>query len=320
MNNFKVSILIPVYKVENYIEKCARSLFEQTYFDIEYIFVNDFTPDNSIKIIDRILADYPNRKNQVKVLHHEKNLGLAVARNTALDNASGEYILHVDGDDYLELNAVEILLRKVFTTNADIIVFDSYWIEKDAMIPTHRNIGKNKEQYIKKILTFNTAPSIWGVLIKRNLYLESGVRAVSGLNYSEDYSVTPRLLYYASKIAKENACLYYYLRTNINSYTYSMNIKNVENFLHANRIVTEFFASQSDFTKYKEYLILGKINIKRLLLEQNVYSTKIEHELFANTASLISIKMKMFLFLINNAPNFLTKIYSRLIRIFLRLI
>ena len=69
----KVSILVPVYGVEKYIERCARSLFEQTYDNIEYIFVDDCTKDRSIEILQKVLEDYPNRKNQVKILHHEKN-------------------------------------------------------------------------------------------------------------------------------------------------------------------------------------------------------------------------------------------------------
>ena len=79
MENKKVSILVPVYGVEKYIERCVRSLFEQTYENIEYVFVDDCTKDKSIEILNSVLAEYPNRKKQAKILHHDKNRGLSHA-------------------------------------------------------------------------------------------------------------------------------------------------------------------------------------------------------------------------------------------------
>ena len=87
----KVSVCIPVYGVEKYIERCARSLFEQTMQEgIEFIFVNDCTPDKNIEILERVLAEYPHRKEQTKIIHHENNKGLVSARNTGLTYAVGE--------------------------------------------------------------------------------------------------------------------------------------------------------------------------------------------------------------------------------------
>ncbi|MBO5667722.1 MAG: glycosyltransferase family 2 protein, partial [Lentisphaeria bacterium] len=90
--DIKVSVCIPVYGVEKYIERCARSLFEQTMRDgIEFIFVNDCTPDKSIEILEQILSEYPHRQEQTKIIHHKQNGGLVAARNTGLAHASGEY-------------------------------------------------------------------------------------------------------------------------------------------------------------------------------------------------------------------------------------
>lgn len=119
----KVSILVPVYGVEKYIERCARSLFEQTYDNIEYIFVDDCTKDRSIEILQKVLEDYPNRKNQVKILHHDKNRGLSAARNTALDASTGDYLMHVDSDDYLRKDAVLLLAEKITTASSQVIIF-----------------------------------------------------------------------------------------------------------------------------------------------------------------------------------------------------
>ena len=96
----KVSICVPVYGVEKYIERCAISIFEQTYTNLECIFVNDCTKDNSIKILYNVIERYPQRREKIRIIQHDCNRGLAAARNTALEAASGDYILHVDSDNY----------------------------------------------------------------------------------------------------------------------------------------------------------------------------------------------------------------------------
>lgn len=103
----KVSVIIPVYGVEKYIERCARSLFEQTLVDMEFIFVNDSTKDNSIDILLKVINEYPQRKNQIKILHHEVNKGLPAARQTGIKVAKGDYIAHCDSDDWVTSNAYQ---------------------------------------------------------------------------------------------------------------------------------------------------------------------------------------------------------------------
>ena len=90
-----VSLLVPIYGVEKFIEKCAVSLFEQTYSNIEYVFVDDCTPDNSISVLRDIIAEYPGRKSKVRILHHEYNRGLAAARKTSIENADVEDVMPV---------------------------------------------------------------------------------------------------------------------------------------------------------------------------------------------------------------------------------
>ena len=119
--NIKVSVCIPVYGVEKYIEKCARTLFEQTLQEIEYIFVDDCTQDRSMEILQKVLEEYPHRKAQVKIIHHEKNGGLVAARNTALKHVSGEYVIHCDPDDWVELDLYEIMYHEAVAQGADMV-------------------------------------------------------------------------------------------------------------------------------------------------------------------------------------------------------
>ena len=110
----KVSVCSPVYGVEKYIERCARSLFDQTMKnDIEFIFVDDCTPDRSIEVLEAILSEYPERRSQVKIVRHSHNKGLTGARNTALKEASGEYIIHCDSDDWVDLEAYKTVLETI---------------------------------------------------------------------------------------------------------------------------------------------------------------------------------------------------------------
>ena len=92
----KISILTPIYGVEKYIEQCARSLFEQSYASIEYIFVDDCTHDKSIGILQSLLKEYPERAQQVRIIHHDRNRGVGAARQTALMAATGDYLLFAD--------------------------------------------------------------------------------------------------------------------------------------------------------------------------------------------------------------------------------
>ena len=105
----KLSIIVPMYNTEKYIERCARSLFEQTLTGIEFIFVNDCSPDRSLLILKRIIDEYVDRSLVIRIIEHEKNMGLAVARTTGLNQAKGEYIIHCDSDDWIETDMYEVM-------------------------------------------------------------------------------------------------------------------------------------------------------------------------------------------------------------------
>ena len=120
----KVSVIVPVYKVETFIERCIRSLMEQTLQDVEFVIVDDCSPDNSISIAQAVIQDYPGRKEQVKLIRHNVNQGLPAARNSGLTVASGEYVFHCDSDDFVEPAMLEQLYRAAKDEKADIVWCD----------------------------------------------------------------------------------------------------------------------------------------------------------------------------------------------------
>lgn len=149
----KVSIIIPVYGVEKYIERCARSLFEQTLDDIEYLFIDDCTPDKSVEILKRVLEEYPHRKSQVVIHRMEQNSGQAKVREWGMRNARGEYVIHCDSDDWLDVHMYEEMYNKAIEEDADVVVCD-YVVTNDTSIIKTINAchAKSAKQLIENCL------------------------------------------------------------------------------------------------------------------------------------------------------------------------
>ena len=213
-----MTILVPVYGVEKYIERCARSLFEQTYKNIEYIFVDDCSPDQSIAILERIMEDYPERKPYVRIIHHEKNRGLAAARNTAVENCQTEFLMHVDSDDWLDKNAVESLVKEQQKGNYDIVTGNAIIHHSDRKEYLRHIKQVDKESLILEYIGPSISHVIWGRLIRKSLYIDNRITALEGINIGEDHQVIPQLFYYAKSFSFIDEFIYNYDCTNQNSY------------------------------------------------------------------------------------------------------
>ena len=251
-----VSVLVPVYGVEKYIERCARSIFEQTYQNLEIIFVNDCTPDNSINILTKVSKDYPERKDQTRIINHEKNKGLATARKTALLASSGFYIQNIDSDDYINPDMIRQMVIKAIEDDADITICDFMHVYSDGK--TYKHIQVRPSLTPKKLLTQLISGKVHaGVvnkLIKRSLYFDNNIYPIEGLNMCEDLSVMFRLVYYAKKIAYIPLPLYNYLLGRAGSYTSSkMNLSQQHNAIMLINLFDDFFRDKNISSEiYKE--------------------------------------------------------------------
>ena len=222
----KVSVVIPVYNVEPYIERCLHTLFGQTFDNIEYIFVNDGSTDRSSNIITEVLKRYPHRNSQVKILQHECNKGTAAARTTGILAATGEYIIHCDPDDYLETDMYELMYNTVEKTRADIVVCD-YICEK------------NEQVYIKKTYLEDSPVEclrywyskradysmLWDKLVRRSLIIQNCIIPYVGIDSGEDFGCMVRILYHARSIVHVPKALYHYVRRDNSISMQSMNHK-----------------------------------------------------------------------------------------------
>jgi glycosyltransferase involved in cell wall biosynthesis len=260
--NPQVSIIVPVYNVSKFIERCARSLFEQTFDNIEFVYVNDCSPDNSIEILRTVLSDYPQRLPQVKFIEHERNKGLASTRNTGMKASNGEYILHVDSDDYIELDTVELLYQKAIADKADIVACDFYLDWGKAKKIWEQPFQNSSKEYTKKILSAELIPSLWAKLIRRELYFDNNIWGFEGIDMGEDYVLTTRLCYFAKKISKVEKPLYHYNQINENAFSKTWSNANSQNIIDGLKIVSDFFELQPDYSEYSDSIEAGKIRKK----------------------------------------------------------
>lgn len=237
-----LSILIPVYRVQKYIERCVVSLFEQTMQNnIEFIFVDDCSDDESVNVLMKTLDRYPKRKTQVLLLKHSKNRGLAASRQTALAKASGDYVLTVDSDDWLELNACEILQKKALRTNADIVMFDHYVNYASKQCHYRQESAYTGLECLDLLFKGKMHGGTCTKLIKRKLYLDNKITYIEGLNMLEDISVVFRLFYFAQHIEYIPQPLYHYFQGNANSYCTQMSPSSCENILDLLHLMKSFF-------------------------------------------------------------------------------
>lgn len=216
----KVSMLIPIYGVEKFIERCAISLFEQTYQNIEYIFVNDCTKDDSINVLERVINRYPNRKPFVRIINHAQNKGLAEARNTAVANAKGDFLIHVDGDDYIEGNFISSLVNEQKKCNFDIVFGTCKIIRESEIFKRMVPYDVSRQDLIINILSLKIPHNVWGVLIKTSLYRDYDIKNIVGINNTEDLQIIPKLIYHAKSFSSVNNAFYFYdCSSNGESYT-----------------------------------------------------------------------------------------------------
>lgn len=200
----KISIVTTAYNIEAYIEKCLESLVGQTYEDIEIIVVNDCSTDKTMEIVGKF------NDERIKVVNHEKNMGAGWARRTGIAAATGEYVITVDGDDWLSEDFIEKLVENAEETGADIVsggityVYDDQFEQINRYLPRiSEGMQKFKDYANKKIIFLNNK------LVRRSMY---DIVPYSTRRYCEDTPVILPLLYYANKVSYVDTQGYYYLQ------------------------------------------------------------------------------------------------------------
>lgn len=209
----RLSVIITIFQCEKYIETCARSLFEQALDGIEYIFVNDATPDNSINILKEVINDYPNRKPFVRIVNLGKNGGVSNARRIGIENASGEYVIHCDSDDWIDKDMYERLYYKATETDADIVGCNFRHEFSDKQYVFQQQYADSVEENISRLINGKIFPSLCTSLTRRSLITDNKLSFPEGLNMGEDLYFNLQLFLHANKIVCIDWAPYHYRHT-----------------------------------------------------------------------------------------------------------
>lgn len=234
----KVSVIIPVYKAEPYIERCARSLFEQSIDDIEYLFIDDCSPDNSIKVLKRVLEDYPFRKSQVVIHRMEKNSGQAIVRTWGMKNFTGDYVTHCDSDDWVDLSAFEKMYSKAEEEQSDCVVCDYFLSDGASNNYIVKQHECDKMDYIRSLLLHQNSWSLCNKLFSRSVTTEMALKYPFG-NMGEDMLLCSQFVLNSKKISFLHEAYYHYYRNSTSITLVQDTLKKYDNIvqLYNNTIV-----------------------------------------------------------------------------------
>ncbi len=196
----KVSVIVPVYNVYDYLDKCLDSLAKQTLKDIEILIINDGSPDNSQEIIDKYTKKYANMKSFMK-----PNGGLSDARNYGLAKAKGDYVAFVDSDDYVHSDYLKKMYDKASLDKSDIVVCEFNYVYGENVVRSYSNLDYTSDVNKKYLLT---PPMACIRLIRRSLFQK---RMFKKNIFYEDLELMPKLVLETNKISFVNEALYYYV-------------------------------------------------------------------------------------------------------------
>lgn len=265
MEASKVSIIIPVYRTAAYIERCAKSLFEQTLDDIEFIFINDCTDDNSISILNDVLLAYPNRKKCVRILDMEKNSGIAAVRQYGISLAKGDYIIHCDSDDWIERDMVESMYNVAVTRESHIVVCD--YIE-DINGTTYYRKGKSSQNSDLASDVLLLYASLCTKLVKRDIVFNTRIHHPAA-DCGEDLALSFQYAQISKQVTYIEKPFYHYCR-NSNSI---LGVRTDESILSRQaallknfEIVIKSVPELSTEKQYQDQIVHLGLYIKNLLL------------------------------------------------------
>lgn len=296
----KISIIVPIYKVEPYLRQCIDSIIAQTYVNLEIILVDDGSPDNCGAICD----EYAQKDNRIIVVH-KANGGVSSARNAGLDYSTGEYIGFVDSDDWIASDMYETLYDNLVSTNSDVSACGSYSVYMDSSISLFKKSEKfifNSEQAIREIIKLSSTRrvrwALWSKLHKREILKSISFPADIILN--EDLLISCEELLKINKIVVDTAPKYYYRERKSSSRSYFTSSEKVklatESIYKArkyvDKIVTEKYPHLSDMTK--ALCIKGEMEI----LAKLVVSKNFRH--ISETKKLVISTRKNFKFIMKS--------------------
>lgn len=285
----QVSIVVPLYNVEKYIERCLKSIMEQTFDNYEVIIVNDGSKDNSINIAEKFQKRYPDK---IRIIT-QKNAGLSAARNKGIQEAVGEYICFIDSDDFIKDDMIEKLYQQAVDKNADMVICGvNKYIESTK--ETYEDVREydetrifDSEHCIREFLLDKTVEGYaCNKLFKRSLFLDNNIQYPVGKMF-EDVETTIKLIIASDRIAFSDNYGYYYVQRE-GSITKDVKKRTIEDYIRSFVIVKQLLEKNNIFDNlkdaYKRYYI-NRLNVAYVMLYNYEFNNAVCKEL--------RIKLKM---------------------------
>lgn len=242
MEKDKVSIIVPVYNVEKYVEKCLDSLISQSYKNIEIILINDGSKDNSGKICDM----YKRKDSRIEVFHKE-NAGVSEARNLGIQKATGEYLCFVDADDFVMNDYIEYMHQLIAKDSSDIAIcakmFSNFNEKQTSDVVIEYLDGENS---VIRILNYRMPIGVYSRIFKKDLIDNNGIRFLKDIFMGEGFNFNVACFQKAKKVIISNYKVYYYRRDNATSATSNFSIKKCENSLYAMKVMNDNILIRTD--------------------------------------------------------------------------
>lgn len=308
-----ISIIVPAYNVENYLERCLQSLINQTYKNIEIVCVNDGSTDNSLNILN----DFQKKDSRIKIISQE-NQGLSEARNVGIKNSSGKYIGFVDSDDWVDLDYYEKLYNALIDSKSDFACANTKFFDNGKISYIKFQQNQIFSEFDKKIDNYKNG-SVCDKLYKKSLFLDNDIKFIKGYFY-EDNIVLLQLTYYSKKIVTINTVSYYYFKNN-NSITREKNsekeLKRQQDMYYMCEVILNYFynknVSKKVIKSIKKFLFRAFTSV--LLDKNSIYYNKTK-KLFGFKYIIIKRLKILRIKIVSKIPKFIKVFIKRILTFF----
>ena len=271
-----VSVLVPIYNVEQYLGKTLDSIFTQTYQNVEYVFVNDCSPDNSLGVLKESINSHHIDESRYTIVCHEQNEGIAVSRADCIAQAKGDYVFFVDSDDWIEPDTVRQMVAATHGGTVDIVGCDfaKDYISGKTTYHTENYADTCRENMLR-CLNYDIATVLWKLLIRRSLF--DNITITPHVDIVEDYIISVKLYYFAESFAPLHKVFYHYVQYNqervslqtLRSITMHIKgVKEVEDFLNGKGLYDDVVRNKMNLRKFN---IRSNFVLNKSLMDAEAY-------------------------------------------------
>lgn len=265
----KVSVVLPVYNAEKYIERTVKTLLCQTLNDVEFIIIDDGSTDNSLKIITCIIDSYPEKESRIKLISRE-NRGVAVTRSQGIALATGDYIAFLDSDDWVEPDWLELMYLKAIDDNSDAVVCDYFNEHAKGAVRIYQAASHSNDLCVSNLFMDKISNCNWNKMVARKLFLENDITFNSKYSLGEDFLVTFKIFMNAKKISFIQKPLYHYNLTNLSSLAKNVTEQSLDGLLGVVNDTSMILSEKGKLEKFDYELKYFKNKVRNIFIMQSI--------------------------------------------------